>query len=68
MRSVLKKKPDIIFKNGRPEAVILKIKDYRNILEKLEDKEDLEELERIRKMPLRFKNLDDFLAEYKHSV
>ncbi len=59
----LKNKPQIVLKNGKPDSVIISIKTYEDMLERLEDREDLEELNRMRKKPLKFRKLDDFLAE-----
>ncbi len=52
-------------KNGKPDAVIINIKDYRNMLALLEDKEDLAELERMRKGRLKFRKLKDFFSKYR---
>lgn len=60
----VRRKPEIILRNGKPSAVILDIDNYHEILERLEDKEDLEALEKMRKRPLKFKPLNDFLKEY----
>ena len=60
-----KKEPEIIFREGKPAAVILGIDDYQEILERLEDAEDLRILAEMRQKPLKFKKLEDFLAEYK---
>jgi hypothetical protein len=38
------------------------------MLERLEDAEDLRMLEEMRKKPLEFKRLEDFLDEYTPSV
>jgi len=38
------------------------------MLERLEDVEDLKMLEDMRKKPLRFRALDDFLKEYSPGV
>lgn len=63
-----KKAPEIVFRGGKPSAVILDIDEYRELLERLEDVEDLKMLEDMRKKPLRFKSLDNFLKEYASSV
>ena len=69
MRSKTKRKsPEIVFREGRPAAVILDIAEYKRILERLEDMEDLRTLESMRKRPLKFRSLDDFLKEYHPSV
>lgn len=58
-----RKHPQIVLRNGRPEAVILDIEVYRELLERLEDAEDLRELEEMRERSLDFVSLDDFLSE-----
>ena len=63
-----KKSPEIIVRNGKPSAVILEIDEYQEMLERLEDAEDLRDLAEMRKRPLKFKKLEDFLKEYKPGV
>lgn len=63
-----RKKPEIILRDGKPMAVILDIQEYREMLERLEDAEDLRVLEEMRKKPLNFKRLEDFLNEYTPSL
>ena len=60
--------PEIILREGKPVAVILDIDEYKEMLERLEDAEDLKQLEAMRKKPLRFKPLAQFLAEYSSDV
>ena len=60
-----KKEPEIIFRGGKPAAVIIDIDEYKEMLERLEDAEDLKILAEMRQKPLKFKRLEDFLAEYK---
>ena len=55
--------PEIIFRRGRPAAVILDIEEYRELLERLEDAEDLKMLAAMRKKPLKFRKMEDFLRE-----
>ena len=57
------KSPDIIFRDGKPSAVVLDIDEYQEILERLEDSEDLKTLQEMRKKPLKFRKLEDFLGE-----
>lgn len=57
------KAPEFIVRKGKPVAVILDIKRYREILERLEDLEDLKALRALRSRPLRFRPLDEFLKE-----
>ena len=63
-----RKAPEIVLQDGKPAAVILDIDEYREILERLEDVEDLKMLEEMRKKPLKFRKLDDFLKEYHPSA
>ncbi len=63
-----RKAPQIVLRDGKPAAVILDIDEYREILERLEDVEDLKMLEEMRKKPLKFRKLDDFLKEYHPSA
>jgi PHD/YefM family antitoxin component YafN of YafNO toxin-antitoxin module len=60
--------PEIVLKEGKPAAVILDIDEYRKMLERLEDLEDLDVLKEMRRRPLRFRKLEDFLKEYHPSV
>jgi len=66
MSKILKSRPQVVIKNGRPNAVIIDIKDYQNLLERLEDKEDLADLQKMRKGTLHFRKFDDFLAEHNN--
>lgn len=69
MRSSLaRKEPELVLRNGRPAAVILEIGEYEEMLERLDDAEDLKTLQRMRKKGLKFRALDDFLAEYHPRV
>jgi len=63
-----RREPEIIFREGKPAAVIIDIDDYQEMLERLEDAEDLKILAEMRQKPLNFKKLEDFLAEYKPVV
>jgi len=69
MKSKVKRKtPEIVLREGKPSAVILDIDEYRQMLERLEDLEDLNRLKEMRKRPLKFRKLEDFLKEYHPSV
>jgi len=63
-----RKNPEIILRDGKPAAVIIDIDEYQEMLERLEDVEDLKMLEEMRKKPLRFRRLENFLKEYSPSV
>ena len=64
MKTRSRRKPQLVLENGEPSAVILDIEAYREMLERLEDVEGLKILEQMRRKPLKFRRLDDFLAEY----
>jgi PHD/YefM family antitoxin component YafN of YafNO toxin-antitoxin module len=53
--------PEIVLRDGKPAAVILDIDEYEEMLERLEAMEDLKVLEQMRKKPLKFRKLEDFL-------
>jgi PHD/YefM family antitoxin component YafN of YafNO toxin-antitoxin module len=63
-----KKEPQIVFRGGKPSAVILDIDAYQEILERLEDVEDIQMLARMRAKPLSFRKLDSFLKEFSSGV
>jgi PHD/YefM family antitoxin component YafN of YafNO toxin-antitoxin module len=50
-------------RRGKPTAVILSIEEYRKLLERVEDAEDRKTLKAMRKRPLKFRKLDDFLKD-----
>jgi prevent-host-death family protein len=69
MKSKKKRKaPEIILRHGKPAAVILDIAEYREMLERLEDIEDLKTLKAMRKRPLKFRTLEDFLQERRQGA
>ncbi len=51
--STKQKNLDIVYRKGKPAAVILDIQEYEEILERLEDIEDLEDLREMRKKRLK---------------
>lgn len=59
----MKKRPEIVVRNGKPAAVILDIRQYENLLELTDQVEDLRILRAMRKRPLKFRTLRDFLRE-----
>lgn len=65
MSRIVKTKPQLIMKNGKPNAVIIDIEDYRKMLERLEDKEDLDDLIKIRSGIPSYRKFEDFLADPK---
>jgi prevent-host-death family protein len=54
--------PEIVTKSGKPISVILPIKEYREMLERLEDAEDVAWLKRARRKKLHFRPLEEALA------
>ncbi len=57
--------PQIVTRRGKPVSVILPLKDYEELLERLEDAEDVAWLKRARKKPLRYRPLEDYLVRRK---
>jgi len=55
--------PEIITRKGKPVSVILPIKTYNEILERLEDAEDVAWLKEARLKPLHYQPLSQVLAE-----
>jgi len=64
MSRLVKTRPQLVMKDGKPNAVIIDLKDYRKMLERLEDKDDLDDLKKIRAGSPRFRKFDDFLSEH----
>jgi PHD/YefM family antitoxin component YafN of YafNO toxin-antitoxin module len=58
-----RRKPEIVMRNGKPSAVILRIREYEDLLERLEDAEDLRWLREVRRKPLQFRKLEEVIAE-----
>lgn len=57
-----RKSLDIIYHKGQATAVILDIEEYRKMLAALENIDDLQTLKAMRKQPLEFRKLDEYLA------
>ena len=55
--------PEIVTRKGKPVAVIIPIKDYEELLERVEDTDDAAWLKRARTKPLHYRPLEDYLAE-----
>ena len=54
--------PEIVTRKGKAVSVILPIKDYEELLERVEDAEDAAWLKRARRQPLQYRPLEDYLA------
>jgi len=59
--------PEIVTRNGKPVSVILPIKYYREIMERLEDADDVAWLKKARRKPLHYRPLEDVLADLAKS-
>lgn len=55
--------PEIVTRKGKPVSVILPIKDYEELLERVEDSEDIAWLKKARRKKLQYRSLDEYLAE-----
>ena len=55
--------PEIVTRKGKPVSVIIPIKEYEELLERVADAEDVAWLKRARRKPLRYRPLEDYLAE-----
>jgi PHD/YefM family antitoxin component YafN of YafNO toxin-antitoxin module len=55
--------PEIVTHNGKPVSVILPIKDYEELMERVEDATDVAWLKRARRQPLRYRPLAEYLAQ-----
>ena len=62
--STLAREPEVITRRGKPVSVILPIKEYQELLERLEDAEDVAYLKKARAKPLSFRPLKDYLAAH----
>ena len=57
------KEPQVITRCGKAVSVILPIKDYQKLLDRLENAEDAACLKKTRSKPLSFRPMSDYLAE-----
>jgi PHD/YefM family antitoxin component YafN of YafNO toxin-antitoxin module len=57
------REPEIITRNGKPVSVIIPIKAYNELMERLEDLEDVAWLKKSRRKPLHYRPLEDVLAD-----
>ncbi len=55
--------PEIVTKKGKPVSVILPIKQYQEMLERLEDAEDVACLKKARRKKLHYRPLEEVLAD-----
>ena len=59
--------PEIITKKGKPVSVILPIKQYQEMLERLKDAENVAWLKKARRRKLRYRPLEEVLADLAKS-
>ena len=57
----------MITKRGKPVSVILPIKEYQALLDRLEDAEDAAYLKKARTKPLTYRPLKEYLLECRKS-
>ena len=57
--------PEIVTRRGKPVSVILSVKAYEKLLERLEDAEDAVAMKAARKKPQSFRPISEYLAERK---
>jgi antitoxin (DNA-binding transcriptional repressor) of toxin-antitoxin stability system len=55
--------PEIVTRKGKAVAVIIPIKDYQDLLERVDDAADVAWLKRARKLSQHFRPLEDYLAD-----
>ncbi len=55
--------PEIVTRNGKPVSVILPIKVYQEMMERIEDAEDVAHLKKARQKPLQYRPLEDVVAD-----
>jgi PHD/YefM family antitoxin component YafN of YafNO toxin-antitoxin module len=55
--------PEIVTRKGKPVSVILPLKDYREMMERLEDVEDVAYLKKARSRPLHYRPLEEVMAD-----
>lgn len=63
MSKRVSKEPEMIVRDGKPVSVILPIKEYAEMLERLKDADDIAYLKKLRSKPLSFRLLSEYLAE-----
>jgi prevent-host-death family protein len=59
------RQPEIVVRKGKPVSVILPIEMYQELLERLEDAEDMAWLKQARQKPMRYRPLEEYLAQRK---
>ena len=62
-----KAEPEVVTRNGKPISVILPIKQYQEMIERLEDAEDVAWLKKLQRRKLHYRPLEDVLADLAKS-
>jgi len=62
------KEPEMIYKSGKPTAVILPLAEYEELLERVEDAADLQWLKKARLQGASYRPFSDYLKEHKRRV
>lgn len=65
MKATTLSEPEVITRKGKPVSVIIPIKEYEELLERLEDVVDVASLKKARRKPLQYRPLEEYLAEGK---
>ena len=63
-RKTQAKAKEVIYRDGKPSAVIIDLEEYREMLERLEEIDDLKAVEEIKK-PMQFRPFDEFMKEFR---
>ena len=58
------KEPEMIYKGGKPTAVILPLADYQELLERVGDAYDLKWLQKSRRQGVSYRPFSDYLKEH----
>lgn len=54
--------PEIVTRKGKPISVIIPIKDYEELLERVADADDVSWLKQARRKPLQYRPIEEYLA------
>lgn len=64
MNKLIITKPKIVLEKGKPTEIILRWKDFQELLEKIEDFYDLTEIKKAKEKKPQFRDFNAFLAKY----
>jgi hypothetical protein len=62
------KEPEMIYRSGKPTAVILPLAQYEELLERVEDAADLQWLKKTRCQGVSYRPFSDYMKEHKRRV